>query len=559
MKHTIITRLIRGSWGALALGVCAALLVAGETAPRMDAGLDEKELQKAGIAAEAAARLEYLRRRTPIDAEQKALRQYANQLGSDVFLVRRKATDELIRAGRTALPYLRDIVRNRDTETARRAEYCIQVIELHTRQGLTATASRVLADRKPAGALEALLAYLPFVDEPWIEEEIRHSIKRLGSADGKASPALVDALADKHSKRRLVAAWIVGASGDPAQRAKVLPRLEDDVPDVRYHAAASLLSARESAAVPTLIGLLSGASPDLAWRAEDLLFRLAGDQGPAVWLDMNNDNQGEKVRTAWASWWQTHHAKIDWKAFKLDGESLGLTLVVENQRSDGGRLFEINAAGQIRWEVRVQNPIDAQWLPGGRLLIGDSRASQIVEMDIRGNIGWKHTGLSPTSLQRLPNGNTVVSTYQKILEITRDGKTVFEYATQGHTYHARKLSDGHYIWIDACGEVGEIDETGKLLAKVKVGAGLAWGSIERLRNGRYLVALGGIGKVQEIDMTGKVYWEKTVSNPNRAIRLANGHTLVASHGDGCVYEFDAVGNERWKHACTGRPFAVHRR
>ena len=96
-------------------------------------------------------------------------------------------------------------------------------------------------------------------------------------------------------------------------------------------------------------------------------------------------------------------------------------------------------------------------------------------------------------------------------------------------------------------------------AKTSVGTGLTWGSIERLRNGHFLVALGGMNKVQEIDLTGKVYWEKTVNNPNRTVRLANGNILVASHGDQCVYEFDAQGIERWKHSCGGRPFAVLRR
>src|SRR5207247_868004 len=84
---------------------------------------------------------------------------------------------------------------------------------------------------------------------------------------------------------------------------------------------------------------------------------------------------------------------------------------------------------------------------------------------------------------------------------------------------ARKLPDGHYIWIDACGEIGEIDEKGKLIARTKVAGSLSWGSIEKLRNGRYLVALGGVGKVQEVDFAGKVWWEKAVNNPNRAVRL----------------------------------------
>jgi hypothetical protein len=305
---------------------------------------------------------------------------------------------------------------------------------------------------------------------------------------------------------------------------------------------------------------LTADPPELAWRAEDLLFRIAGEKGPSVWLDAAQDNNGRKVQSAWDSWWKSNESKIDWKTLQIDEQPVGWTLIAENQRPDSsGRLYETSKSGEIRWQVKIQNPIDVQWLRGGRLLVADSRANQIVELDTRGAIGWKFTGISPTSVQRLANGNTVVSSYQKIVEINRDGVVVFSYTTQGHTYHARKLADNHYIWIDACGEIGEIDAAGKLIAKTRVGAALAWGSIERVRNGHYLVALGGIGKVQEVDMTGRVYWERKVNNPNRAIRLANGNTVVASHGDACVYEFDANGNERWKHTCAGRPFAALRR
>jgi hypothetical protein len=521
---------------------------------------DLRALQKAGIATDVDGLLDYFRRRTPSEAQQAVLKQRASQLGSSVYVVRAQATDDLIRAGRAALPWLRDVAGHGETETARRAAYCIQIIEANTRLGLSATASRVLAERKTPGAAEALLAYLPFIDESWVEEEIRQSLKQVALIEGKAIVPLEQALADKEAKRRAAAAWIVGMSSDPLQRAKVHGRLSDDVAEVRFLAASSLLAAHEPKAVPTLIALLSVNERDIAWRSEDLLFRLAGEQGPALWLDVAQDHQNGKVQLAWANWWKLQEGKIDWKASQLDAQALGLTLVAESQRSDGGgKLYEINAAGVTRWQVSVQNPIDAQWLSGGRLLIGDSRASLIYEIDTHGSIAWKHFGISPTSLQRLPNGNTLISTYQKIIELSRDGKITFEYATQGHTYHARKTADNRYLWIDACGEIGEIDETGKLLAKTKVGGGLAWGSIEPLRNGRCLVALGGIGKVLEVDMKGKIYWEKAVSNPNRAVRLANGHTLVASHGDRCIYEFDAQGNERWKHFCAGRPFAVQRR
>ncbi|MSQ93938.1 MAG: hypothetical protein EXR98_05200 [Gemmataceae bacterium] len=547
----------------IALGITAWLAWAGDPpSQKLGGGVtqDEQALKHAGIALDGPGLLAYFQRRTPSEQEQAALKQRAAELGDSRFPVRTQATDELIRAGRSALPFLREIAKHKDAETSRRALYCIQVIAQNTKLGLSATASRVLVERNPPGAVETLLAYLPFVDESWVEEEIRHSVKKLALVDGKAIPMLEQALGDKAAKRRAVAVWIVGASQDASQRAKVVERLQDSSHEVRFLAAAALLAAHEAKAVPVLIALLNTDSTELAQRAEDLLAQLAGENAPPVWLGAVKDNQGQKVRDAWESWWKTNHAKIDWKSLRLDDQAIGLTLIAETQRPDGGgRLYEINKGGEVRWQIATPNPIDAQWLPGGRLLVADARSNQIYEMDTRGAIGWKHAGIAPTSVQRLPNGNTVVSTYRSIVEFTREGKTIFTYTTQGHTYHARKLLDGHYIWIDACGEIGEIDETGKLIAKTKIGGGLAWGSIERLRNGRYLVALGGTGKVQEVDFTGKVYWEKNVANPNRAVRLANGHTLVASHGDGCIYEFDAAGNERWKHACGGRPFAVQRR
>src|SRR5262249_20136856 len=130
-------------------------------------------------------------------------------------------------------------------------------------------------------------------------------------------------------------------------------------------------------------------------------------------------------QAAWESWWKANESKLDWNSIRLDEQEFGWTLVAENQRPDGsGQLFESNRKGELRWQVKLQNPVDVQWLPGGRLLVADPRASQIFEMDTRGVIGWKYTGIAPTSAQRLPNGNTVASTYQKIIEINRDGAVV---------------------------------------------------------------------------------------------------------------------------------------
>src|ERR1019366_5408182 len=125
---------------------------------KVERSQDEQVLRNAGIATDGPALLQYLRSRTSSEEQQTILKQRAAQLGSSVYSVRVKASDELIRAGRLALPWLRQTANTTDVETVRRAQYCIQVIEQNTRLGLSATVSRVLAERKVPGSAQVLLA-----------------------------------------------------------------------------------------------------------------------------------------------------------------------------------------------------------------------------------------------------------------------------------------------------------------------------------------------------------------------------------------------------------------
>ena len=124
---------------------------AGSPRPPAPPSPDEQVLKSAGIATDGPGLIAYFRRRTPSSLEEATLRQRAAQLGSGTYSVRIKATDELIKAGRVALPWLRKVAKKKDAETARRAQYCIGVIEQNTQMALSATASRVLAERNPPG------------------------------------------------------------------------------------------------------------------------------------------------------------------------------------------------------------------------------------------------------------------------------------------------------------------------------------------------------------------------------------------------------------------------
>jgi HEAT repeat protein len=532
-------------------------------AAQADEGLghDEKQLNAAGVGTDGPALLAYFRQRTLTEDDRQRLAEHVRLLGSRTHKVRERATSDLIRAGRLALPVLRPALTSSDPETARRAARCVRAIEDPAAIGLIGAAARVLAARQPDGAAQVLLAYLPSALDETIEQEVGNALLLVGLSHGKARPPLLAALTDPDPLRRAAAASAVGRATDPVQRRKAAGLLTDPDSRVRFHAAASLLASGERQAGPILIAALTDAPPPLAWQAEDLLYRAAGDKAPAAGLGAADAEARRRCRAAWDAWWKTNGKSLDLAALTLDGRPLGLTLVCEAHLDDGGRVFECGPDGRPRWTVKAQNPIDAQLLPGSRVLIADCNANQVVEVDPRGKVLWTHKISSPLCCRRLPGGTTFIATYTTVTEVTRDGKTLYEFTADGQNYYACKLPGGNIVTISSNGLLRELDRTGKEVRRTQLegNRSQSWACIEPLPGGHVLVALGGSGKVMEIDLSGKVYWERAVKNPNSATRLSNGHTLVASHDDHCVYEFDRNGREVWRRAVTGHPFRARRR
>jgi hypothetical protein len=193
---------------------------------------DEQVLKTARIESDGPALLEYFRRgiATPLDLDKvKAL---IRQLGDDSFEVREKATQALIAIGEPAVPFLQQAAKSTDLEVVRRAERCLQAIvkdpAQHEKETATSiAAARMLARKKPAGAAEALLAYLPRASNPEVEREVGFALRVLAKSNGAPEPALVKALEDKDSRRRLAAAEALG---------RVLPSPGSRLllPDVKY-------------------------------------------------------------------------------------------------------------------------------------------------------------------------------------------------------------------------------------------------------------------------------------------------------------------------------------
>lgn len=545
------------------LAICLGLASGSAAEPDPELTSAERTLKSAGIELETSALLAFFRERTLSAADQDRLAQMVRQLGSNDFFAREQASTDLIRAGRAALPYLKSSVDDSDLEIARRAQDCLDNIQLSRTSPLVLAATRLLLERHPAETVEVLLGYLPFAEEEMVEDALLAALRQVAFRDGKPEPVLHAALSDRLPLRRAAAAQILGRQSKADERQPVMRLLTDSDPRVRFEASAALAGAGERSAVPVLMALLTDAPLPVAWQSEELLCRLTEEQSPP---GLGNGSQAERRRSreSWESWWQGQGGQADLSRLKQDEPYRGLTLVCEY---DGGpkpgRVFEQTKDGKLRWELTgLAGPNDAQILPGGRILVAERNGGKVSERDRQGNVLWQFNTSSPIACQRLPGGNTLVATFNDLMEVTPAGKAVHSYQHRAGFRHALRLRNGNILFISSNGEIGELDTDWKpvrTITPAQWGSGAGyWASIEPLPGSRFLVVYGGVNKVVELDGAGKILWEINQPSPVFATRLRNGNTLISCFEGRSLVEVTRDGKEVQKQALSGRPFTVRR-
>src|SRR5581483_8211090 len=99
------------------------------------------------------------------------------QLGDDAFDKREMASSQLVAIGSKAEAQLREALKSGpEAEVKQRAEWCLQQIAKGGSGKVAAAAARLLARRKPDGAAEVLLAYLPSAEGEAAAEEVRGAL-----------------------------------------------------------------------------------------------------------------------------------------------------------------------------------------------------------------------------------------------------------------------------------------------------------------------------------------------------------------------------------------------
>lgn len=477
---------------------------------------------------EGTALLDDIRKRTLSEDDLARVQKLIEQLGDEVFEERQKAEDELKKTGAKILPLLRLAKNHADLEVRNRVTKCVDSIEMDKTPPLAASTPRLIALRKPAGAADAILAYLPFVDDDSMFEELQTALNTVAYVGKKASPTILKALADKAPARRLAAGVALCAGPYPDYLPQLRKVLADKDPNVRGKVALALATAGEKEAVPALIRVVADGTGDTTAAAEEYLVKLARDAGPKD-LPEGDDNR-KKRSAAWEKWWSDNQkvvVMLGRNAPSVRVPYLGYTLLIQ---ASNNQIQELDKNNKPRWTISgLLNPWDAQILPGKRVLIAEYNGQRVTERDEKGDVKWEHKVPNyPMQAERLKNGHTFIVCRNMILQVDKNGKQIYKMDRPHDIYTARRLPNGQMVVVTTNRQIIRYDKNGKELKSFSVPA-IYYHQNEILDNGHVLVPLGWNNRVVEYNTEGKDVWScTTVMQPSHAFRLPNGNTIIQS-------------------------------
>jgi hypothetical protein len=542
--------------------------LAGDQAPKVQVGADDLSKQKARdewarwwLASEGPDLLNEVSKRTLTETQMNQAQVLIDKLGDDAFETRQVAQNTLKKMGSTIIPLLRQGLKHADLEVRNRCRECLTAIEADKTVPLSPVTARLIALRKPKGATEALLAYLPFAEDDTLADELQVALNMVAYPSGKAHSALVKALGDRNSIRKAAAAQALcnGPMGDLLQ--PILRLLKDKDSNVRLKVALALAGAREPAAVPTLISLVGELPPEGSSAAEDYLVKLSRDNGPKNLPDGDSSDILKKRSAAWRDWWVKNEARmvmVDRFAPAVRERYLGHTLMIQ---ANNNQIEERDKDNKVLWTMTgLFNPWDAQMLPGNRVLITEYNGQRVTERNLKGEILWEKKVPSwPMSAERLKNGQTFIVCRNLLMLVDRGGRELLKIERGHDIMSARRLANGQIVVVTSNRQILRLDRTGKQL-KVATIPNVYYNQNEILNNGNVLVPLGWNNLLIEYNADGKEVWKANSPQPMHAVRLPNGNTLVASQNwPYKTYEVDKTGKQVAETLTNIYVFRVRRR
>ena len=201
---------------------------------------------------------------------------------------------------------------------------------------------------------------------------------------------------------------------------------------------------------------------------------------------------------------------------------------------------------------QAQTPVTHSFLAcGGQTRIVDDAGKTIWSYPHATRDGWV-----------LPSGNLLLTLSKSkdypgggVVEVTRDGKKLFEWKGTQAEVNTAQVVEGDRIMVTEAGpkpRLLEIDRTGKIVVDFPLTCQLTNHHMQsrmarKLPNGNYLVPQLHDKVVREYTAKGEIVWEvKTPNWPFTAIRLANGNTLINCTYGHVSIEVDKAGKTVWQ-------------
>jgi hypothetical protein len=533
---------------------------------------DQKIVRDAGLKGEGPDLLEYFRQRTLKAPDPKEIAALVKQLGDEDFHTREKAFVSLMGMGPAALAGLKSGENDPDLEIRKRVGELKLRIDTKAEPTLQMAAARIIAKNKPAGAANALMAYLPFASDPNVIDEICRALGSVAVIDDKVEPVVLKALEDVIPIKRAAAGEALARAAVAEQMPNVKKLLKDTDVAVRFRVCMAMITSEDKEIVPVMIDLLGELNPNQLWPIEESLLRLAGDKAPAV--SLGNDPAARKnARDAWAKWYAANEKTIDMTKLTEANVFLGYTLVVQHNNRIGagggnvGEVYELDKDKNVRWKISMPQgyPVDAHIVGPNRVLIAEYQGNRVTERDTKGEIKWEfNCGGNPFSVQRLPNGHTFIAMQGRLIEVDRDRKEVWSYQRPNQDIiRAKKLPNGEVAFITNLGANATFTRMDAATQKVNksfqvMQVQMLFGSMEILPNGNVIVPHYNLQRVIEYNKDGGQVMTLNLNWPNSVQRLPNGNNLITSYNQRQVYEYNG-NNQVWNFQTEGIVFTARRR
>lgn len=527
-------------------------------------------LREEGFPTDGPGLIEVLRQKILGPEELARMERLVDQLGDEEFQKREEATKALVRFGTRARPSLARGLASKDPEIKARCAEALRQIELGNSLLIDGAAIRVLArleKGKPDSRVDAMfLEFLRPKDNPILLEAAGEALSMLALEWTQPSQAVLEALKTRSAPERFPVLLALLKTGKRFAVDLARAELERSEPESRVWAALALcLSGADPAAFGLVIEHMNLLDGPAFFLAEDVGYRLGEPTSPEPEPVLSGTDREKRVKL-WKDWWAKRKDQplVLREPLTPAGPGGSTTVLM----LDLGKIVDLDDKKKPRWQINeLEFPLDAQLLPGPRVLVAEHNANRITERDTKGRILWAKGFDEPLAAQRLASGTTVIASRLAITEVDLNGQDLITWLpknderimkmqrrSDGFTAVVLQSNDEHessrLVWLDRA-----YRERASFLVQVRKSGG----RVDILPGNMVILPEFDNNRIAQFDIGGKVVWNAVLDQPVACVVTPAGTVLANCGTTRGVVEFDRKGKEIWNFQTDVRVTRAWRR